>query len=809
MRWPTALLSSLDLDSGVFMFRRVLSWPSFRSALPAALVPALVFPAAAQPLVEHVPVDAVAYFGWAGTDSLTDAYAQSTLQDVIELIDTDKLRTAWRSAMPTLRQEIDDPEFQQQTKHLTELWGVSVRGAMAVYVTLPPSPAGGEPPATLTRDFEAGASIEDVIEAMEADASAHASALPGVVLLWQPVTGDDRKDLLDGLKFYQAKSTHRSELVVDGPIVSLRINQPPPNLDPDVVIDPEAPGSLADVPRFAEAVAQLETPGPLFAYFDVPALVADAASRLTNTSTVHEHDGTTHSVDAANPALALFEPLGLYALGPAVITSGFDARGWRTQAYLSAPAPRIGLASLLDAPALTADDLGRPPAEAPWMTAVSFDTNLLMDLVREVANALGPDQAGMFEEGLATASGMVGVDVENQLIRGFGPAWSMYVDPDAAGTSLMSLTVVNRLLDPEGVERGMRSVQMFANLAMLGAMADEDFKVQVHTQTYGDVDLHTLGTPLLSPTWAIVEGQLVAGLMPHTVLNAIDRLDQPNSLAQQDDFAALRENIGTRRLTSISWVDLQQTAANSYQNFLLLESLVTGGASMATGQPMPMVLPPLGRLKPYLEPAHGIGWVDDAGWHYDSVSPFPGATLLAPQTSSTSVLGPTSIGVLLPALGAARRTARQMADNTQGRGIHQAMVIYAQSNDSRMPDDIGVLIEGRYFTPEYAVSNALQNKIPAGIETWPIAEQADWVRANADLILVPGLTEDLDHRRIAVFLKPDIYNEPGEIGRGTVVYNDGSTEFTTDYDLLETQLIAQTGMTMQELIDRQSALADR
>jgi prepilin-type N-terminal cleavage/methylation domain-containing protein len=38
------------------------------------------------------------------------------------------------------------------------------------------------------------------------------------------------------------------------------------------------------------------------------------------------------------------------------------------------------------------------------------------------------------------------------------------------------------------------------------------------------------------------------------------------------------------------------------------------------------------------------------------------------------------IGILLPALGAARRTARQMQNNTQVRGIHQALVMFAQSN---------------------------------------------------------------------------------------------------------------------------------
>ena len=86
------------------------------------------------------------------------------------------------------------------------------------------------------------------------------------------------------------------------------------------------------------------------------------------------------------------------------------------------------------------------------------------------------------------------------------------------------------------------------------------------------------------------------------------------------------------------------------------------------------------------------------------------------------------IGILLPALGVARRTARQMQSNTQVRGIHQAMVTFAQGNNSEFPGMNGsggfitstqtnnsgngdtvqgrywVLLSGNYFTGEYAIS---------------------------------------------------------------------------------------------------------
>ena len=95
------------------------------------------------------------------------------------------------------------------------------------------------------------------------------------------------------------------------------------------------------------------------------------------------------------------------------------------------------------------------------------------------------------------------------------------------------------------------------------------------------------------------------------------------------------------------------------------------------------------------------------------------------------------IGILLPALGAARRTARQMANNTQLRGVHQGFVTFAQSNkrggndgffpmlrsdgrieaqemsdattygggDSGEPSNaVALMLNGNFFTPEYVIN---------------------------------------------------------------------------------------------------------
>ncbi|MEM9418936.1 MAG: DUF4190 domain-containing protein [Planctomycetota bacterium] len=168
------------------------------------------------------------------------------------------------------------------------------------------------------------------------------------------------------------------------------------------------------------------------------------------------------------------------------------------------------------------------------------------------------------------------------------------------------------------------------------------------------------------------------------------------------------------------------------------------------------------------------------------------------------------IGILLPALGAARSTARQMASNTQARGIHQAMITHAMSQpadangDRPMTADLGELLKGNFFTAEYTQSpmDSVGGDVPNNFYTLTLDEQADWVRQYADFVLVPGLKDSLAYQEIALFGKPDRFD-----GRGIpVARNDGSTTWETNIAQIEQDLLTQTGKTMAELIQDAEAM---
>ncbi|MEM7626921.1 MAG: hypothetical protein AAF333_15105 [Planctomycetota bacterium] len=577
----------------------------------------------AQPLIDRVPADAVFYFGWAGTDAVADDYAQSTFKEVVDLIDPKKIEQAWRSALPMIRHAIDDPAFNDHYRHASGMLAASCEGAFAAYITMPD--VGPDQP--------------------------FGEDSPGFALLWEPANPQARETLLAGLKFYADQSPLPTELLVDGPVVSLLIYNPtaPP---PTVADAAAATDSLATAPAFSHAWSQLQQTGPLALYLDIPQLAGFVRA------VVAEEVDSAEDLQTINAILDAVNPEGL---GVGVITSGYDGRRWRTEAFLAAAAPRTGLATLFEAPALDADALAIAPRNASWSAVTSFDLGKLMDVVRDAVTAAGPEASEPFERGLAQVSGMVGIDIEEQLLRGLGTTWALYLDPDTAGHGYTGVTLINPLADPDGVDRGLRAAQMFGNLGAMQALAEQPFKIQVHTNKVEDLDIHTLGTPLVSPSWAVVDGNLVVGLYPHSVLAAKDRLAQTDSLLDNPEYAALREQIGTRRLTGLSWVDLPNTVDQAYPGLVTAESLVTGLAAMATGQPMPMILPPLGRLRPLLEPAHSLGWIDDDGWHSTSQSPFPGATMLAPQGSGAAVYAPMLMGVVTPVIGSARQPAYEPA----------------------------------------------------------------------------------------------------------------------------------------------------
>ena len=133
------------------------------------------------------------------------------------------------------------------------------------------------------------------------------------------------------------------------------------------------------------------------------------------------------------------------------------------------------------------------------------------------------------------------------------------------------------------------------------------------------------------------------------------------------------------------------------------------------------------------------------------------------------VIGPIIvllIAILLPALGAARNTAQRMQNSTQLRGIHQGLVTYANSNKNNFPGlaadgqiwangantgnsgdgntpqaMMWIMMDGDYFTPEYAISPSETGNIYEYLGTGPVT-QDNYSYAKLSFLKTGGINTD-------------------------------------------------------------------
>ena len=176
------------------------------------------------------------------------------------------------------------------------------------------------------------------------------------------------------------------------------------------------------------------------------------------------------------------------------------------------------------------------------------------------------------------------------------------------------------------------------------------------------------------------------------------------------------------------------------------------------------------------------------------------------------------IGILLPALGAARRTARQMQNSTQVRGIHNALVLYAQGNKTYFPGMTGAgalvtnayepvdnytrLLEAGYFTGEYAIAPVdTKDTWTSGTVTTANFSYAMLDIGNGASTLKPEASEWRDTVNTEAIILTDravgtsdadnrsLWTEVAGDWRGSVAWNDNhvtfesqDTQFLTRYE---------------------------
>ena len=740
-----------------------------RLQLVALLLSLIALPGFAQTLIDQVPKDAALYVGWRGATDMGPDYQGSNMQGVIEQTGLLKALPQLIDAIRTIGEEQEGEEVGELIGMGGTLWSAMWADGGAMYM-LPPVENG--PP------------------------------IPRFAVLWNKA--EDEPQLraalskLVGMMNQDAPEDHPMAFMGSaGDAVFLSIG-----FDASKAQGP----SLKTSDRYVVATDQVQADGALVVYVDVQEWIGQVDRFVDQMKQQAEQRGR-----AAEPFVQLWPTLrdasGLTGVHRVMISAGIKDKNWHTQMFLDAPAPRTGILSLADNKPIPATSLTHVPKSATYFQAFSLDPARVLEVSRDILGTVDPDMVEQMDKGLKEASKEVGVDLEHELINGMGPVWSVYIDPMIAGNGFASTVLVNELRNPKAVETALNTLSVKANQTLEDELDDGPVKVRLLTREINGKRINYLGIPYIAPAWMIHDGRLYLALFPQALEMALEQSGKASdSILANGAFIKAMDRFGDRPYTGVSFTNLPETAPDGYSFNLMIVQTIAGAGEMISGKPSPMRMPPIGKVMPYLEPAGAMTWVDDAGLHMHSIEPFPGSALLGPAKgleSTMAVSGPLAVGIMLPALGAARQAARDAQALSQVRQVTIAQTAYAADHNGKPTHDIAQLREYLGDMEVLITPNSVRaEKPPFNFDQWEQARQDKFMRENSSFVVVP--VDDLfklknPDQTIAVFQRPD--DAPGR--SIAVGWADGHATAEHDIDSIARMLKAQTGKTIDELIQAQ------
>lgn len=670
----------------------------------------------AQPLADRVPDDAILYIGWQGSGSMGRAYDASHLKAIVDASD---LPAFFNRFLPQLTQLAAgrDREAAKMLSIATTLGGQMWRSPCAIYF--------------------AGVDMTNPRQPM-----------PKVAILCQ--AGADAGNMVNQIQ--------QALAAADGAPVSVAQQDGVVMVSMGIGDAGKKPAAAIGVNAgFRAALAQVHKEPVAVAYVDVQRL------REAFTQIVQQQDPQAHE-----QVVKAIEALGLAGCQSMIWTGGFEGRAWSSQAFVAAPAPRTGLMSFLDSPALSDALLKAVPKSATWVGAGHLDLERLIDEVRTAAGKIEPQAQQQIDQGLNQISQTLGRDLRKDILAPLGSEWAFYVAPTVAGNGLLGIVLVNRLDEPAKAEEALGGLEKLANDLIAANMRGGPL-VQMKQTKVGGLNIHYLGAPAVAPAWAVKDGYLYMGLYPQVVASAAGHVSGKGaSILESDDFKAFRGGLGVSAPNSLLYMDMPKTVGDGYQMMLYLTRWA-GLADMFGVTSPPMILPPLDKIVPHVFPCGGASWTDDAGWHSKSVTPFPMSTMLGGQQGIGVTAVPVGVGVMLPALNRARHQAREVVCMANLRQIGMGCHMYAADHQGNLPADLGALVTGGYVGSGRAFVCAASGKQP------PADGLSEWVAANSDFVYLGAgkrLT-DMDPGATTVLA----YERPGNHRDGVnILFADGHVE---------------------------------
>ncbi len=372
----------------------------------------------------------------------------------------------------------------------------------------------------------------------------------------------------------------------------------------------------------------------MFAYANVPAIVAlfDA-----------EMDEETRTI--ANV-------LGLDTVKGFGYGMSFVGDGFMDALVVHTPGADHGILKLLEAPPMRPKMIDWVPSSAFYYSESGMSLDGLMGRLRDLLGKVDEDFVEEMDEGIKRANDQLGVDIEHELVAGFGAGGCFYAAMPETGGLYPEVALMMTVKNQDEYESVF---DRFAN--GLAGMVTENGDVIASTRVieYAGQRMHLFemqgahGDDIVpfTPTWAVMDGKLFVTAVPYAMKEIIARKKEQagvsgvHGLASQEDFqsvlAAMPSTAG-----AIEYLDMQAIMNLIYDT--AVPTLQTAVKPNMIPMPVPLdwaQLPPARTVRKYFRSLGAFTTWNDEGISISVHAPIPmlAVTMIAVGVAATMFMG--------------------------------------------------------------------------------------------------------------------------------------------------------------------------
>lgn len=360
-------------------------------------------------------------------------------------------------------------------------------------------------------------------------------------------------------------------------------------------------------------------------------------------------------------APAVLDALGISQLKTLYGVSGLNRNGAVSKARLDIEGRPTGLLELLPAKPLTLDDLKIVPQDATMAWVLRFDAAEAYQQVLKLMTAIDPRQAQQFQANLAGGEQQLGLRLVDDLLKPLGDTWSLFSTSADGNNFWMGFALAVSVSDHDRLVKTHDQLLALAKglLAMQGPNAPT-----IKESTFKGMRVFRLqpnGPVPVAPTWAITDKHLLVTVVPQSMKSLLERDANAGSLA---DIPSVQKLTASAAPLYVSYQDTASLLGQMYGTLQLAAPVINGALAQQGIEFDLPTLPSLAKITPYITPTVRVLRSTSAGFASEQYYSVP----LSVDVASVS---PVTVALLLPAIQAARETARR---NMTSNNLKQQML---------------------------------------------------------------------------------------------------------------------------------------